>query len=319
MIIRGAKALSIDDPIGFELAEGDQVQTGRGTLLEVRLLASGAIVKLAENTTFVLRRVSSSETSLALVYGRLRAKVEKLSGNQVFKLAGESAIAGVRGTDFGMDVLAPRTRDATAPRTDVYCFEGSVMVTALVDALAGSQEGLESIPKQFIVSAGEMVSVQKTKTASEAIKATIETSIEAFWKANDFTSSATNPVAAPESSTIVKPQDQGDVKAAALPANPPAAFAEGYDAGFMAANAALDASTLWAQDEMRILRKAASRQKGGFVAGGFIALTGVGLSVAGAILSESGDTASGSTLTTSGMVVSGLALPFFILAIAIGP
>jgi hypothetical protein len=232
IVIRAGRALTIDDPFGLELQQGDNVQTGRATLLEIRLTQSGAVFKLAENTTFVLNKAVSGETALSLVYGRLRAKVDKLSANDAFTLASASAVAGVRGTDFGMDVIASRSSGLSYPLTQVYCFEGEVVVTAMVNTVASSKEKLESIPKSFVIGSGEMVTVNRIEEVIDANKSPILPSIEEFWGDKGFSAeppAASKAEAAPAPSATAPAADESLSEQERLNVYY-AAYAEGFEA-----------------------------------------------------------------------------------------
>lgn len=109
---------------GAYVHQGDQVRTGRDS--GVRLLLGGsAVVDLGANTSMVVTRAgnSSSETRLKLFTGRLWARVSSLFGSTKFEVDSPNAVAGVRGTEFIMDV-------AEDGGTQVTVLQGSVAVTA---------------------------------------------------------------------------------------------------------------------------------------------------------------------------------------------
>lgn len=119
-----------DDVIGMPLLEGDLVQTENGTFLEVQLLPSRSTLKIAENTSFQIQQIAQNGGgNFDLLYGRVRAKVERVGSADPFQIRGRQAVAGVRGTDFGFDYVVERG-SFTNPVTQVYCFEGSVEVEA---------------------------------------------------------------------------------------------------------------------------------------------------------------------------------------------
>ena len=130
-IFRGDELATYDvvfDPVvGMEVMEGDLIQTDDGTFLEIQLFPSRDVVSVAENTTFQVERIGTSGGSFTLNYGRLRARVQRVTGTTPFEIRGSEAVAGVRGTDFGYDFVATRD-EVGAPVTQVYVFEGSVLV-----------------------------------------------------------------------------------------------------------------------------------------------------------------------------------------------
>ncbi|WP_455381424.1 FecR domain-containing protein [Salinispira pacifica] len=140
--------LSTSDVIGLPLFTGDLVQTGPGTFVEIQLQPSTTQLKIAENTTFRIQGLGGEgRGQIDLTYGRIRAKVESFAANVArdgsfpFSIRGQSAVAGVRGTDFGYDFIAG-TDGETIPLTRVYCFEGSVEVTGTAGSgAAGGETG----------------------------------------------------------------------------------------------------------------------------------------------------------------------------------
>ncbi len=180
-ILRENKPLRVDELLGFRLEEGDQVQTGENTFLEIRMKPSGGILKLSENTVFVLKALSQpSDRGFQLVYGRVRAKVDKLARGSTFNIASDSVAAGVRGTDFGYDVLTARAEGSGAqvPVTRVYCFDGSVIVTVV--------SAPDVPPTELKVKAGSMVAVEPTDGVLQPSLVPLSEDIRTFWSQNEF-------------------------------------------------------------------------------------------------------------------------------------
>lgn len=121
-----------DNVIGMPLLPGDLIQTDGETFVELQVMPSRTVIKVAENTTFRIEEIGGTGGgSFDLAYGRLRARVDRITGNEEFRIRGRSAVAGVRGTDFGYDFVATREGSVDA-ETQVYVFEGSVEVTETV-------------------------------------------------------------------------------------------------------------------------------------------------------------------------------------------
>jgi hypothetical protein len=221
--------LSYESIIGLPLYRGDMVQTADNTFVEIQLLPASNILKVAENTTFKLSDLQAGGSgAFDVTYGRVRAKVRDLSRNQSFQLRGRTAIAGVRGTDFGYDIVAGADGGV---ETSVYCLEGSVEVTRKIPvpaeqqpaASAGEQEttdgdagddpatkadpgdavGSDAAGETFeyqepvIISASEMVSIRHVEEDSdreaETVPAAAEplaSEISRFWQDNDFVETA---------------------------------------------------------------------------------------------------------------------------------
>jgi hypothetical protein len=84
------------------LDEGDRVTTGAGSSAEIALDGE-SLITLAENSDFKLEKTDKSDSLFALTLGSLLAKIQKL-GSQSLSVRSPSAVAAVRGTEFGVDV-----------------------------------------------------------------------------------------------------------------------------------------------------------------------------------------------------------------------
>lgn len=86
------------------LSEGDRVATGAGGRAEIALDDS-SILELSENSSFVVESLKEEESLFELVLGRLAAKLRSLAGeNKLLKVKTPTAVAAVRGTEFGVEV-----------------------------------------------------------------------------------------------------------------------------------------------------------------------------------------------------------------------
>ena len=169
------------DIIGHELYEGDVVITYDDTFLELQVISSPNIIKIAENTDFQLETMEEGKTSnFKMLYGSVRAKVAKLGKDERFRIQGSSAVAGVRGTDFGMSVIVPQTGDSTEAVTQVYCFDGEVEVQPQVEI-----EG-KAIEETVIITADTMVSVSPMEPEKALEIIPIADWIENYWQENPF-------------------------------------------------------------------------------------------------------------------------------------
>lgn len=164
--------LSVGIAEGMELEAGDYINTYDGTFLEVQIMPSRNVLKISENTSFRVKEMSKKGGgNFELTYGRVRARVEKMAGLERFSLEGPSVVAGVRGTDFGYDIIYEQ-EETSVERTvaSVYCFEGEVEVETTAEAgetlmeesesavAAGADEGVDEDKKTVVViRAGEMV------------------------------------------------------------------------------------------------------------------------------------------------------------------
>lgn len=295
-VLRAGKPLSVGDPIGLELFQDDQVQTGSKSTAEILLKSKGAVVKLSENTVLSLRGLGAETTSLELLYGRVRSKVAKLAAKDSFEIRSSSVVAGVRGTDFGCDLVAPRSLSGaagsgSAPLVRVYCFSGSVEVSLqplatpaaaagpAAAASAGAPPAPLPLPAPILVEAGKMVLVDLGSSQAASAPPPLEAKpldedLRRFWTANDFESL--------------------EVHGAAVPGAAPAAF------DFAAARASL-------------ARKNASLTGG-------LALAAVGAALgASSLFIAPNDAELGSALGLAGALCSGASVPVLIFSLSVNP
>lgn len=113
---------------GMELMPGDRVRT-LGTTAELRLDPNGTIIKLSYDTEFTIEALQTDEQSaneFTLFGGKIRTIAAKLGLFQRnnYSIQTPTAVAGVRGTDFGLQVI-PDELDAA------FVFEGNIEYTNL--------------------------------------------------------------------------------------------------------------------------------------------------------------------------------------------
>lgn len=200
ILVRNGKtatwSVSSDAVFGMEIMPGDIIQTGPATFLELFIAPISASIQIAENTSFRCDADASGKKSTGeLYYGRVRAKVAKLSGSSSYRISSPSLVAGVRGTDFGCDVIAVRpAKDASGTASSamaalspilhrVFCFEGSVLVA----------EAQGSTLNTVLINKNEMVEKIVTSDAASVApadqvlqKKSISAEVDAFWEARPF-------------------------------------------------------------------------------------------------------------------------------------
>lgn len=208
-----------DDVIGMPLLPGDLVQTDADTFVEIQVMPARTVLKVAENTTFEIDSIGGAGGGVfQMSYGRLRARVERITTNDPFEIRGQGAIAGVRGTDFGYDLVVNRESASNQVETKVYCFEGQVEVSENVQSEETAAEQVEQAPRPtpVLISANEMVSVvtelppETVEEGDEDLEVpaitpapapkvisfqtqSIEEEIQKFWTTENFKEEAVNP------------------------------------------------------------------------------------------------------------------------------
>lgn len=186
---------SLDNVLGLPLEGGDLVQTGDGTFLEIEMADTGAIFKVAENTNFRLEYAGDDGSSrLDLAYGRVRAKVDAVAAGTFLEMRGLSVVAGVRGTDFGYDIVVP-SGGGGEPVLQIYTFEGSVVVAEADSAAAAGTSLISATAPQTTIQSGQMIALPvSTVVAGNIAEAlaqppsTITPEVREFWDAHPFES-----------------------------------------------------------------------------------------------------------------------------------
>jgi hypothetical protein len=192
--------LATDIVEGLEFYTNDYINTFEGTFLEIQVSETTHVLKISENTSFKFNRSAGAESSqYEVTYGRVRARVRKLAGMGGFAIFGPSMVAGIRGTDFGYDVLYNVEDGKTV--SSVYCFEGKVEIEATVPLIEAGSEGAldpDAAPvKSRMIELGpnEMVQVHALQPAvgqaTEEVRYMLRRNamaeeIRNFWEINDF-------------------------------------------------------------------------------------------------------------------------------------
>ena len=176
---------------GTEVLPGDFVNTYDQTFIEIQLLPSMSVIRISENTSFRLTTLGASGGgAFEITYGRVRARVEKLVTGSDFTLSGPGIVAGVRGTDFGYDLVADETQADSTPVAEIYCFEGAVEVSVP----AFSDKGGKTVPS-VVIEANQMVSVSLSEPVEVLVPTAVKPEIREFWEEHPFQGSPIDPLA----------------------------------------------------------------------------------------------------------------------------
>jgi len=144
---RNGAGLNVRDQVQWN----DQLQTNNTGRLRLNL-RDGSILSLGSNSQMrvVQHDAITQQTTLELLFGRLRSQVVKLTkSNSHFEVRTPTAVAGVIGTDFLLI--------ATADRTTLIVFNGVVQMTPLNGA-GGAPNQSQSVN----VNTGQQVEVTAT-------------------------------------------------------------------------------------------------------------------------------------------------------------
>jgi hypothetical protein len=110
---------------GMELTWNDVVQTDPNGRVRVRMIDDSLLSIGANSELRITAHDSKShKTQIELGYGLLRAQIKKLAAGEVFEVRTPTAVAGVIGTDFGIDASDPQ-------HVKFICLEGRVQIRGL--------------------------------------------------------------------------------------------------------------------------------------------------------------------------------------------
>ena len=126
---------------------------------------------------------------LSITYGRVRAKVQRLTGNDTFSLRSPSVAAGGRGTDFGYDLVAGTAESQGNALARVYCFEGEVEVSRLEQKEEVVDEEViakDVVVETVIIEANQMVTILPDEPAVPLTLKPLTEEVKTFWDINEF-------------------------------------------------------------------------------------------------------------------------------------
>ncbi|MBM9575702.1 lipoprotein LipL45 [Leptospira sp. 201903070] len=158
--------------LGASLKTGDKVTTKEKSKVDIQF-ADGSAIRISENSVIDFDALSinskgNSDTRLALVSGKVFAKVNKASKEDQFSVVTPTAIAGVRGTSF----IVERSK---SDKATVKVLDGSVAVAPRVAALEGMSD--EEISKNE-----DLKKIQQSLASSEIV---LEKNQASVMKADD--------------------------------------------------------------------------------------------------------------------------------------
>lgn len=122
-VSRGGEFLSYYEvDYGLEIFEEDIITTGSDGFVEIELNApaAGTVLKVEPDTTFYFS-TDSGQTNMRLLTGSLALKVGKLASGETMNVQTETAVMGVRGTDFTVNIGADTELLVTCVEGKVSC------------------------------------------------------------------------------------------------------------------------------------------------------------------------------------------------------
>jgi hypothetical protein len=181
---------------GFSLHNGDLIQTGPGSFVEILLSPGGSVLKVAENTSFSYTAAEESGVSLGLSYGRLRLSDGRSGsgGQEVFIRSGTAEVV-FRSGDMGVDFIIQTAREYAPgePVLRAYVFSGSAAIIPLIQSPPANR--VESFVPRFQINGPEEVSFGMTASLAYMERKPLSGDIIAYW---DRHGSAAFPLLTPE-------------------------------------------------------------------------------------------------------------------------
>ncbi|MBZ5566746.1 MAG: FecR family protein [Acidobacteriia bacterium] len=123
----------MDASRGAEVQLNDLLRTDDQGRVRIKLLDQSVLsIGVKSQLRIVSHDAASRQTSLELNYGKLRAQVSKITrAGGKFELRTPTAIAGVIGTDFGVDATDPNL-------TKFICISGNVQLSSVDPNIPGT-------------------------------------------------------------------------------------------------------------------------------------------------------------------------------------
>jgi hypothetical protein len=162
---------------GLALQNSDMIQTGPGNYVEVQLDPSGAIIKLAENTSAIFSDLGSSSRPalINLLYGRMRVVNQGISGT-VSVQAGNALVDFSRG-DIAFDFAVIPGSANRNPQFQVSILSGSAQVVPSVGSPGAAKMPLYE---------HETVLLDVTNRLAILTRQPLNQEIAAYWSRNAF-------------------------------------------------------------------------------------------------------------------------------------
>jgi len=130
LIQKGGENLWLPVEKDMPLEQGDHLKTGAKSFAEI-LVDDGSQIKLEENSEITLSELSADSqnksitASVYLWFGRMLSNISRFAHSRSrFEVQTPTIVAGVRGTDFAVEVVDTK-------QTDVGVFDGEVVVAGL--------------------------------------------------------------------------------------------------------------------------------------------------------------------------------------------
>ena len=172
--------------IGDLITPSNRIRTAADSSCEIQF-GRIAVISLQENTEIDISRVNlnpeSSKVGIAMTAGTLLSKVQKLSGTDSFSVRTQSAVCGVRGTEFSVTTDASGQSIFAVKEGSVAILPPDMDTEDLKEQLAGRDAEAQELIDQLLetaprVEANQEIALgpdfaEETREAAEAIKRSV--------------------------------------------------------------------------------------------------------------------------------------------------
>lgn len=163
--------------IGDFLEEDDIIRVGEESYCELQFGNVGAL-RIQDNTEVLLQDVflnpEESNVGVKLVAGSLLAKVSKLTGNDKFAVKTESAVCGVRGTEFWVTITDDGSTKLAVKEGKVAVLPATVDVDEIKEKLADQDAAMIEVVEKIEAAAPIVAANQELTIGGETLKQTEE-------------------------------------------------------------------------------------------------------------------------------------------------
>jgi hypothetical protein len=124
--------------VNQELHPGDKITTGPDSFVYLSVNGISSAVRVASDTTLAVEtmertgswREGTTDTHLNLMVGSIVGQVKKVAADSRYEITTPHGVAGIRGTDFAVDVVADGNGQYTVTFTSLT---GTVVASAVVN------------------------------------------------------------------------------------------------------------------------------------------------------------------------------------------
>ncbi|MEW5814569.1 MAG: FecR domain-containing protein, partial [Spirochaetota bacterium] len=177
----------IEAQIGDLLEKDDFLKTGPGSYCEIQF-GDTAVVRVQEDTEISMSTIAltpdEANVGMKMAFGSVLCKVQKLTGSEKFKVQTQTAVCGVRGTEFAVKVTKDNKTVLAVKEGTVAVLPATVNVEELRSTVEDKGEEVLNLINKIeeaatVVAADQELHIdetamKETEKAATAIKEAVE-------------------------------------------------------------------------------------------------------------------------------------------------